>query len=480
MFADESDDVRRKADACNQPRSQATTPTRLTESSTSYSFQAQSDLATPYMPPDDSSYLSNPVDVLSTYCPTPSLDQHAQGFFFTNYVLNSTSPTYDDLDANLSNCLKAVGVAGIASTNRSSTMDREASKRYIIALRSTNMALRSSVETRKDSTLLAVLLLSMFETVDRNTPRPMLSWTEHVKGAALMLSLRGATQFRTLAGFRMFVQAAYCYTHTCIAQKIHVPQELNALVKEGAKHVSVKDPTWKLLEAMVLYADLAASIADSTLNNHKVVIEKSLDIDAKARAVMSETNEDWAYEILPTQFNSWVFYLDHYHTYPTYLAVTTWNSIRQLRLMLHMTIVHFIRPISASSQPAVLSPDQLDQLSSSHEILKEMQSEVIATVPQLFGYGTASGPTKQSMCKFPWSNFRSVTNNPTRSTGVSKLPPIRTAGGYTAFPYTLYVAGLADVTSSRLKSWIIKILYEINVVFGVAMASRLAGILEVS
>ena len=412
------------------------------------------------------------------YCPTPSLDQHAQAFFFTNYVLDGTSPTYDDFDANLTNCIKAVRLAGIASTHRSANMDREASRRYIIALRSTNMALRSPVETRKDSTLLAVQLLSMFETVDLNAPRPMYSWTEHVKGAALMLSLRGANQFRTLTGFRMFLQAAYSYTQICIAHRIHVPQEMKVLVKEGAKHAATQDPTWRLLEAKILYADLAASIAKSSVTDYGVIVERCLDIDAKARAVMSETNDDWAYTILPTQHNARVFYLDYYHIYPSYLAVTTWNGIRELRLMLHMTIVHAIRRGSASSQPSELSPEQLGQLASSHGILKKMQSEIIATVPQLFGDGTTSGATNQLTNTFPWSNFRSVTNIPTRAAGISTLPPIRTAGGYTAMPWTLYIAGSNDATSSQMKSWIIETLHEINAVFRVKLASKLAKLLE--
>ena len=480
MFANESDNVRRKAEARIQSRRNATTSTRLTKSGTSYSSEAHSYLNAPYTPTDHSSHLSTPGHVLSTYCPIPSLDQHAQGFFFANYVMDDSSPTYYHLDANLSNCLKAVGLAGMASAHRSANMDREASKQYIIALRSTNMALRSPVETLKDSTLLAVQLLSMFETVHRNTPRPMHSWTEHVKGAALMLFLRGANQFRTLTGFRMFLQAAYSYTNTCIANKLHVPQELKALVKEGAKHVVTQNPTWRLLEARTLYADLAASIADSSLTNREIIVEKSLGIDAKAGAVMGEANDDWAYEILPAQYNSWVFYLDHYHIYPSYLAVTVWNGIRELRLMLHMTIVHAIRPISASSQPPSLSPHQLDQLASSHNILEEMQSEVIATIPQLFGYGTASGPTNQLMYTFPWSNYGSATNMPTRSTRISTLPPIRIAAGYTTFPWTLYVVGSADATSNQMKSWIIKTLHEINVVFGVKLASTRAKLLEIS
>jgi hypothetical protein len=65
----------------------------------------------------------------------------------------------------------------------------------------------------RDSTLLAVLLLDLFEKITaRHNHRPLADLTEHIDGATRLMVLRGSMQFCSEAGTRMFNQ----YVHLSI------------------------------------------------------------------------------------------------------------------------------------------------------------------------------------------------------------------------------------------------------------------------
>ncbi len=192
MFRNESIDVIRKAKAkaaswsrSASPRDKVFTPKLEPDTEKSLSLLTQS-------------HTSTPTHLSSYHSLAPTIDERATSFFFTNYIIggdncpgNSAGYTIDD---NLENCMKAVGLAALASAAHAPELMKEAKKRYLSAIQLTNAALGSRVDCKKDSTLLAIMLLSIFETVTSSDQRSLSAWSNHINGAAALIRIRGPEQ----------------------------------------------------------------------------------------------------------------------------------------------------------------------------------------------------------------------------------------------------------------------------------------------
>lgn len=77
-----------------------------------------------------------------------------------------------------------------------------ARKSYGHALRLTNTALRNPDEAPKDTTMLSVLVLGLFEASMDHSPRGLRAWQQHINGAAELARMRGSAQFKTRPGIK--------------------------------------------------------------------------------------------------------------------------------------------------------------------------------------------------------------------------------------------------------------------------------------
>lgn len=97
------------------------------------------------------------------------------GFFFNEFVSQSYLPFMDrsTIDPYLQRAIYACGFAGLANRT-SDTNGREVSRRhYVEAIRSTNTALRNPEQAKQDNTLIAVLLLGLYEVSVLPLTRPL-------------------------------------------------------------------------------------------------------------------------------------------------------------------------------------------------------------------------------------------------------------------------------------------------------------------
>ena len=110
-------------------------------------------------------------DLMCRELSTP-VEEQATCFFFQNYVLDDfkgyyryVPSVYSTLPAGcaLAEAITSLGMAGIANSKKDTRLMINANFKYTSALRTVNAALRDPCEAKTDQTLVAVMLLGLFE-----------------------------------------------------------------------------------------------------------------------------------------------------------------------------------------------------------------------------------------------------------------------------------------------------------------------------
>jgi hypothetical protein len=156
--------------------------------------QAESFLPDRNLPYSSSSHLLTLLEGtgygVGSPCAPPSLsvEEESMCFFFHNWILSvsrtsqggtSTTSFFEDIPSMLHDpsrnrllrhTVVCLGKAGLAIHKRSSTTKLAAEADYAVALRLTNRALGNENEVKSDQTLIAVMLLGIYEASPLNYP----------------------------------------------------------------------------------------------------------------------------------------------------------------------------------------------------------------------------------------------------------------------------------------------------------------------
>jgi hypothetical protein len=151
--------------------------------------------------------------------PTPNIEARAQGFFLANYAGVADFPqggqfewipqllSRPNVEGTLRESFRALSLAVFANAAKSPAVMRKARVAYGSALEETNRALMSHETAVKDSTLVAVILLGMYEGTVYTDKSSIARWSKHVSGAYTLFMLRGKSQFETELGRQIFLQS---------------------------------------------------------------------------------------------------------------------------------------------------------------------------------------------------------------------------------------------------------------------------------
>lgn len=153
---------------------------------------------------------SYPIDL---YPLPPSLELQARDAFFAFHV-TKVSRSWDFLEQfrdptrspeHLALSIDAVSLAYLSHQVSSDVALLSATEKYVSALRMTSKALQSPELATTDTTLLAALLLDLFEKIT-NITQYSGSWMDHVTGALALVKLRGLENFRDRSALRVLMR----------------------------------------------------------------------------------------------------------------------------------------------------------------------------------------------------------------------------------------------------------------------------------
>lgn len=114
---------------------------------------------------------------LSIFSLQPTLEEDGINYFMFNFVRMPNGPSHgyfyyiedlcrrDGFDETLRSAMTAAGLASHATRTQSSTLMSRARREYAMALRKINACLKSPTAALKDSTLLAIIIVAIFESV---------------------------------------------------------------------------------------------------------------------------------------------------------------------------------------------------------------------------------------------------------------------------------------------------------------------------
>ena len=430
------------------------------------------------------------LSLTCSYSFDPTLEERGFGFFNATFVISSGGSQYSGVDENLLNCIHAVGLAGFAGVAGGHEVFTAAQRCYVAAISSTNAALRSPSRAKEDCTLLAVILLGIFETVAGGDRSSLSAYTNHANGSASLLKLRGSEQLVTPMGRRLFGQALSNINLSCLRLGLPLPEHLWALSEEAARYPGADDPIWFFSRSLMPITDFCAGVRQGDTSDPYAILSRAQELDKKIESVCLHFPPGWQYETVHTGegVDPDIIFHGYFHAYGSFMSMQLWNSMRICRVLLNEVIRRTLMRGISSGSPRFGGPERTQHLATSVDTLFRMQADILASIPQHRGYTARDGAAQRSnlygsrkselgTASAPWAQHSNVVFGMEADDSRWNLPLIRLHGGY-LLPWPLFVTGAMELTPAPTRKWIVKTLRAIAHEMGLRLALVLADMLE--
>lgn len=408
---------------------------------------------------------------LAVYTLAPSIEDRAIGFFTHHYVIGLNGPSRGHLDylAEISRTqileegllasMKAVGLAAYAHAVHAPSLMKNARYQYVRAIQSTNKALGDPVEVKKDTTLLSIMVLGIFETVTGAGQHSLADWAEHLNGASAVIKIRGPEQIKSPAGRRMLLTVVTSLLIANMQQGLPLPRHLQDYMNAAITFVKTPDPAFRILHTMMVLANLRSEVVKGTLTDGEVIISRALELDGLLLGIQTSNTPGWEYVLMTSSSDSPHIFNGHYHVYYDYWIAQIWNALRTLRVILNEMIRDVLLSGFSAEPPHFASSEYTAQFQISTDALYEMQLGILYSVPQHLGLPGDAKPVGQSGSIMD-SEFR--------------VP--MTGAWFLLWP--LWLAGLMDIATVEIRGFCTRNLHRISEENGIKQAGILASMLE--
>ncbi|KAK0383737.1 hypothetical protein NLU13_9648 [Sarocladium strictum] len=422
--------------------------------------------------------------LIAPAAPSESLHELGISYFLTNYVLPDSGPCPGFLNYTLEiladplgdeeltqAAVRAVGLSGLASTTGAETIMRKARASYAEAIERVNTALVDPELAVKDSTIFAVMVLGLFETITCSNSESLEAWTHHINGAANLLMHRGKAQFQTKRGLRIFGEAVSHVLTLCTRYGRSVPPRLRFLrVEMQRTSVLRTDPSRALSSAHIEVLDLYHRVApDSNTpflpTEWEELLSHAVELDRRLENLIAELPDLWRFKTVnDPAANPRVVYRGTYHIYYSTWVAKVWNGVRACRIILSQAIYCLLMREGITWAPMELATNggaYTEVLQRAAETTSEMRDGILASVPQMLGFvqhDADRGTSYLDCC----------------SADMPRLVPA--AGAYFLLWYLFLAGGLPH--SSATRAWVVDRLRAIRAATGIQKAEFLADMLE--
>jgi hypothetical protein len=280
-------------------------------------------------------------------------------FFFHDYVLLETRQPLNLFDmlpgiyqtsrpgSALADIITALGLVCLSNTKGNPEALIPARARYVAALHSINATIRDPGAASADETLLAVLLLGLYED-NTATSGSLEQWSKHMNGALALLEVRGAKQLNTRIGRQLVTNLRTSIFANCLLKHTSVPpciMRWSALLKqyESPEEASATG----LAEIVAPFCELQAYIK-STGASGEATVPMALQIDDALEKWATIESHERSFTSHEASSNEILSFEGAYTTYHSLSTATHWNHYRSIRIMLHEMILTQLEPPTLS------------------------------------------------------------------------------------------------------------------------------------
>ncbi|KAH8681792.1 hypothetical protein BX600DRAFT_31457 [Xylariales sp. PMI_506] len=390
----------------------------------------------------------------------PSLDAIGVHYFLHNFVIGGQFPSRGFLNyiptvlfvegehPTLVASIAAVGLVALASSIQQPELVSHARIKYAEAIRNVNTALASPTESIKDSTLMSVISLGVFEHVSN-----FESWVRHVQGAAALVVARGESQFTNPAAILMFNQVRADMVIACLHMGQPFPDNLCKLQDEAAKHPYASSTFWQIGVMAIRCVNLLWGVTRSQRENSSTTL---LGEATALQHDFQKTLGDLALQepyttIHQSGGNPDLIYNGRVDLYQSSWAIRLWNNTRNIQIIICQILCYLLKQTLTTDLNPGARAHRDSSLQQTMQILSDLGDDMLATVPQALGYVSSA------------SVFHPSSN-------LSFQPSV--PGGY-MMTWCLYLVGKSPATTKKTRKWIIRRLQDIGQSAGLALALQL-------
>lgn len=346
--------------------------------------------------------------------------------------------------------MAAVGLVSLANSTQQPHLARQARTKYSEAIQRVNLALASPVDSVKDSTLMSVISLGVFEHVSQYE-----SWVRHVQGAAALVVARGKKQFTSPLSILMFNQVRADLVLASVHGSKPFPDDMLQLQEEAEKYTDPSSLFWRMGVVGTRCANLLMNVRKNK-DNPKIPWPKFLE-------EISAMEQDFEYlsGILSVQEpytttqkaggDPALIYAGRCDLYRDSYSIRLWNNLRNIEMIVYEIQCFLLNNILAVDLPPGVRAQLELRLEKTLHALSKMAHDIIATVPQAL-------------------EFLKSASDPPPSVGLSTSTSV--VGGYMLI-WCLYMAGKCPATKSEPRKWVIRRLQDIGGKMGLTIALEL-------
>ncbi|TGO24684.1 hypothetical protein BPAE_0097g00300 [Botrytis paeoniae] len=402
-------------------------------------------------------------------CPplTAALEERAICFFLSNYVLIPHGAVRCGFlgfllplmklqpSAVLSDSLSAVALATFGNQPNARMLKPKAEQAYLKALRQVTNAIGDPKQAAEDTTLAAVMLLALFETMAYSLVKEnegWNTWNSHVTGATALLKMRDVKGPMTPLTLELIWTVKIHLNLSCLinGKLFDIPAEWNEVLTKR-RDKSRGGPTMcnrlqsKVAEARVECDELMASAKRTPQD-----FENVLNLMRRAEAI-EQSYSEWA-ESMPAQCNykpiGWIdaipeeklaeskYFPGKIDKYHEVWVAHIWNLSRGSRLLNNSTIVRCAAWLCSPQDYRTTVEYEKAMIAG-----KEMIRDVIASVPNCLG----EIPTAMDI-KIPSEHsFACGDESNARAKGLSGL--------FILWP--LFSVATSDFVSKSQRTWVL-------------------------
>lgn len=379
-------------------------------------------------------------------------------FLLGNYICEShfhylpSLYTTDQTKALLEPIVTALGLASLSLQTSRPELQKQAEKLYVEAIAHTNTALECKDLARNDDVLAAILLLSLFETLNLRANVGVDAWNTHMQGALALVALRGPTQFHSKFGLELFKQIAASIRVFCIQRCIRIPQKLRALTKLAQSYSHRNDISFEYPRIVEAFTDLRADMKEGFLTEPDEVIARARDVLQTVQDLHTNLLPDLLYDTAFVQKPCAEIHRNYYYRFKDHHVAQMWNTTWMGKLHLNTIIIEqLLKALAMPTKSLGPRSELVCMIMESEREIIESAENICASVPQFF-------PAQ-----------RSSEQPTTRSTHA-------VAPGYFLI-WPLFTAGSSSLIHSSTKAYIVDRLEYIAADLKLPQASRAAQML---